>query len=224
MHHDTQRSQGGFTLLEALISLFIFLAVLTAVLSIYEPSHKIYARGERRADAQDNARLAMGEMSRQIRMAGYFPENFADPPASPRLALPIRVATDQALAIFGDADGAGGSSVFLYCLDGQVVRRSLGVVDDADSYTCGSGEVVAENVIALRFTYYDAQGDPVPAPPTAPYQLDGQPAGSLPSLTNVTQRASVRRVVITLTAQRLLPGRGLQNYALTSNVWLRNPG
>src|SRR5262245_55275019 len=141
----------GFSLIETMVSMTIFLFVLMAVLQIYSQSHKLYARGEREADVQDNGRQAMAEMARQIRMAGWFPENFSASPPSPALNSPLRIATDVALSVYGDADNSGASKVFTFCLSGTELRRMTGAVGTASSYTCTSGDMLAQNVTALRF-------------------------------------------------------------------------
>ena len=46
----------------------------------------------------------------------------------------------------------------------------------------------------------------------------------MPTLTTTTQRAAVRRVLVTLTAQAPVPGKGVENFTLTSDVWIRNAG
>ena len=220
----SNESQRGFTLLESLISLSIFLVMLASVLVVYAPSRLLYARGERRSDVQQNARLAMAEISRQVRMAGYFAENFTDTPPVTPLADPILIATDDALVIHGDADGTGVSRAFMFCLDGDILRRGRMATDEADAYTCTEGEIVAERATALSFTYYDVDGNPVPNPPTAPYVLDDQDVGGIPDMGDTTQRGSVRRVVITLTTEAEDPETDSRTYTLTSDVWLRNSG
>jgi type II secretory pathway pseudopilin PulG len=223
MTHDaTPPRQRGFTVLEALISLVIFLAVVTAVLSSYTPSRYIYLRGQHRTDVQQNARLAMAEMARQVRMAGYFPENYVLPEPATPLANPIRVATDDALSIYGDIDSDGSSGVVTYCLDGTTLRRASGAVGSAGSYTCAGGQPLAENVTELSFVYYDVDGNPVPDPPSGSYALDEEDLGSVAAVDDVAERGTIRRVLVALTTESEAPGRGPQVFTVTSNVWLRN--
>jgi type IV pilus assembly protein PilW len=221
---DTRRNQTGFSVIEAIVSMALFLIVMTAVLSAYTPSRLIHARGEVRTDVQQNARLGMAEMSRQIRMAGYFPENFSDAPPSPALQDPILIATDQFLAIHGAADGGTVTAAFAFCRDGNVLRRTQGPIDEDEPFECTGGDVLAENVTALRFTYYDEDGAPVPDPPGAPYALDDIEPGSAPDLDDTTVRATVRRVVVALTVEADSPQGGVQSYHLVSDAWLRNAG
>jgi type II secretory pathway pseudopilin PulG len=223
MRTTSQQAQRGFSIIEALVSLGLLLFLLTAAMSVYAPSRQLYTRGERRTDVQQNARLAMAELSRQIRMAGYFPENFTDPPASPELTNPILLATNDFLAIHADADGSDASNSFGFCLDGNVLRRVRADADDDAAYVCGGGDILAERVSTLRFTYYDENGDPIPDPPELPFELDDQDPGAVPDLTVTTQRDSIRRVVVALAVESETAGV-VQTYHLTSDVWLRNVG
>lgn len=214
-------NENGFSLLEALISSTIFFVIVSGVMISYSPSRVIYVQAEARLDIQQNVRLAVSDMAREIRMAGYFPENFAAPPASPLLADAIRVGTDTSLAIYGDADNGGFSSIYFYCLDGELLRRNQGPVDDDASYVCANGAVLAENVTSLRFSYYDANNDPIPNPMTSPLSLDSQGPGSAPDMTDTTQRSGVNRVVMVLTAQDEAAMEE-QLFTLSSDVVLRN--
>jgi prepilin-type N-terminal cleavage/methylation domain-containing protein len=222
MPPEAGRSQEGFTLIEILISLSIFLLVLLGIYELFDWNRATYVSSQRKVDVQQNARVALDEIVRQIRMAGYFPENFATPPAAPLLANPIQVATDVALAIYGDADGSGASSVFLFCLDGSFVRRQTAAQGVVTTYTCTAGQILAENVTSLQFTYYDTNNTAIPNPPTPAYQLDTQVLGAVPTFASTAQRGAVRTVLISLTAREDVPGQPPQVYTLTSSVRLRN--
>jgi prepilin-type N-terminal cleavage/methylation domain-containing protein len=225
----------GFTLLELLIAANILVIGMLGLYLAFDTTWATYSRGQGRTDVQQNARVAMDQMARQIRIAGYFPENFTTPPAVPALANPLQVASDNALAIYGDADGSGGSNVFLFCLSQDLsnparpvylLRQVRGAAGLAASYTCAGGSILAEFPAAsgtsLRFTYYDANGTPIPNPSTSPYALDGQGLGAAPTFGVTTQRAAVRRVLMTLTALQDVPGHEPQRLVLTSDVRLRN--
>jgi type II secretory pathway pseudopilin PulG len=222
MDDKPHRNQQGYSLLETVVTVSIFLLVLFAVYTVFESSRSIYAKGEGKVDAQQGARAAMDQIATLGRNAGYFPENFAPIPAAPPLVNPIQIATDNALAIYGDADGSGVSNVFLFCQNGTLVRWITSAVGLPGAYSCNQGMVLARNVTGLTFTYFDANNNPMPNPPTPPYQLDGQGTGAVPTFLNTTQRRAVRRVVVTLTATEVVPGQQPQTYTLTSNVRLRN--
>ncbi len=224
MSHKTPRAQAGFTLVEILISLSVFLLVLLAVYQLFDSGRATYSSGQTRVDVQQNARAAVDEMVRELRMAGYFPENFASPPASPLLTNPIQVATNTGLAIYGDPDGSGSSRFFLYCLNGTTLRRRRTNTVSASAYTCpsDSSDILAENITGFQLAYLDGNNTPIPNPPTAPYQLDSQVLGAIPTFGTTTQRVAVRTVVIALTVREDVPGQSPQIYTVTSSVRLRN--
>lgn len=222
MDDKRHRSQRGTSLLETLVTVSIFLLVLFAVYTVLESSRVIYAKGEGKVDAQQGARAVMDQAATVLRNAGYFPENFTTPPPGILLVNPIQIATDNALAIYGDANGTGASNVFLFCRNGNLVRWITSPVGVPGAYTCDQGTILARNATNVSFTYFDANNNPIPNPPTPPYQLDGQGTGAVPSFLDTTQRGAVRRVVITLTATEAVPGQPQQVYTLTSDVRLRN--
>ena len=98
-----------------------------------------------------------------------------------------------------------------------------GAIGTAASYTCANGQLLAESVTALTFAYFDSANNPIPNPPTAPYNLDGQAFGVAPAFATTTERAAVRRIVIMVTARESVPGQPAQTYTLASDVRLRNP-
>jgi len=222
---------GGFTLIELLVAMSIFLLVLLGIYELFDTNRQNYVSGTRKVDVQQNARVALDEIAREIRMAGYFPENFdanaGNDLANPR---PIQVAQNNGLAIFGDADGSGASSIFLYCLSGTSVMRQEttltggAVTGPAAAYTCSNGVTLAANIASLQFTYYDGNNNPIPNPPTAPYTLDNEGMGHVPPFASTAQRGAARVVVITLTATESVPGPGQQpqSFTLTSSIRLRN--
>jgi hypothetical protein len=164
----------------------------------------------------------MDAMTRQIRMAGYFPENIDTVIANDQ-ANSVELATNAAIAVAGDLDGAGVSRTFLFCLDAGTLRRVHGPRGAAGSYTCRDGSVLAEGINRLGFAYYDGNNEPLPNPPTTAYELDGQAVGAAPNFATTTQRAAIRRVVITLAASEAVPNQPPHTYTLTSDVRLRNP-
>jgi len=224
-HGAGRRGGAGFTLIEVLISLAIFMVVMLGIYQVFDSSFRTYNSGTRRLDAQQSARGAMDEVVRRLRMTGYFPENFTVPPPLPaaRLTNRIQLGTDTALAVRGDLDGSGASQVYLFCLSGNNVLRVRGAAGVATSYTCSGTDIMAENIASLRFTYFDATNVQVPMTAVgAVNTLDGQVTGAIPSFGTTTARQSVRTILVSLTARETVPGQAPQVYTLTSTVALRN--
>jgi prepilin-type N-terminal cleavage/methylation domain-containing protein len=237
MMNTRAHGQSGFTLIEVLIALSLFFLIMTGIFQLFGPSNVMYTAGARKVDVQQGGRVGMDMLVRQIRMAGYFPENF-DTPGNGNDVLPvnrnpIHVGTATALAIYGAANGcldanndqicddpqpAGRSQVFLFCLAGNTLLSKAGPLGAASSYDCSDTamtQVVADNITGLTFTYFDQDHNQLAG------SLDGQGLG-LPGFAVTTQRAAVRTIVITMTAQENVPGQAPQTYTLTTNVRLRN--
>lgn len=218
-----QNRQRGFTILEMVIAVGLFGVVMGGLLVIFGTNQATYATAGGKLSVQDNARVAMHDLVRYVRMAGYFPENFTVPPPAVLQANPVQVATESALAILGDADGSGNSNVFLFCLDGTVLRRQKAPAGLPSAYTCSAGDALAQGIVSLRFAYFDANNAPIPNPAGTTYRLDGEGLGAAPTFASTAQRAAVRRVAMTLTAREDVAGQAPQIYTLTSNLWFRNP-
>ena len=216
------RGQDGFTLVELMVAMSIFLLILVGIFQVFDPSRNAYQVSERKLDVQQNARVAMDRMARQIRMTGYFPENVDNNNAND-LQNPIQVATESALSVAGDLDGTGASNVYTFCRDASGLRRVQGAIGAGASYTCANGTLMAESVTGLSFAYFDSANNPVPNPPTGPFNLDAQGLGGAPSFVDVSQRSIVRRIVIMVTARENVTGQAAQTYTLASDVRLRNP-
>lgn len=223
MPNKFSNNQKGVTLIEVLIYVVLSLVVLTAIFQMLDSNRATFLNGETRMNVQQNGRVGMDEISRELRMAGYYPENFdADPGNNLSNVSAVQLATHTALAVYGDVDGSGASNVFLFCLNGSVVRRIKATSGTVAAYTCSGGDVLASYITGLRFSYYDANNVTIPAPATSTFQLDGQALGAVPSFATVVQRNAVRRVAITLTVRRDVPRQAPQIYTLTSDVRLRN--
>lgn len=252
--------QQGFSLVELVIGLTVFLLVLLAVYQLFDTGSATYRSGQRKVDVQQNARVALDEVVRQIRMAGYWPENFDASLANdlPVTSIGFHVGMSNGLAVYGDLDGtcnlaqaqvpgqscpAPSSNVFVFCVDTDkpnrkvYIRRGRGPTGAAASYTCTSGDILAEladltfrrdsdtiidNTAWLTFTYYDENNALIPVPAAAPKGLDSEVLGAVPVFGSTTNRRNIRTVVITLVAREDAAHQDPQIYSLTSSVRLRN--
>lgn len=239
-------------MIEVLVSVLIFLIVLLAVYQLFDVSHATYQSGTRKQDVQQQARLAMDEMIRTLRMAGYVSENF-DATIGNELTGTARVhlGTPTALAVFGTLDDSAysagppvipASRIFVYCRPaGTTELRFTRSTDPSDvrTYDCSNtntayvaggvqhqirSDVIASDVTLLRFTYFDQNGNQLAS------NLDGKAAGAALNLAPRAQRDAVRTIVITLQITEqvvahsvgVTPRQADQVYTLTSTVRLRN--
>ena len=93
----------GFTLIEVLVSLFIFTLVILAAYKIYDHSQKTYILGEQLTDTQQSTRFAFEKVSLDLRTAGYrvYPDTDALRPD-----LPVEGMWSGAIAVRADFDRA----------------------------------------------------------------------------------------------------------------------
>ncbi|MBW8057814.1 MAG: prepilin-type N-terminal cleavage/methylation domain-containing protein [candidate division NC10 bacterium] len=189
------RNQSGFTLLEMLISSAIFAIVLFAIYTIYITSQTTSTRGINKIEVQQNARVAMRRMAREIRMAGYDPGS-AIPAQGSQTA--IQVANANSITFIADVTGDGDSDQVTYQLQGtQLIRESASWVGAAWTPTPPASSELADSVITLFFIYYDAND-------------------------NVTATlAAIQRITIGITTQEATGGMQ-QTFPLTLDVRLRN--
>lgn len=162
----------GFTLVEILVALALAGLVMTAVYSTYMMQHKAYVVQDQVAAIQQNLRAAMYLMELDLRMAGYDPEettNSGLTVAQPGMIQFTYVADDDGndndddgtvdeaneenTVTYGlyDADGDGVNDLgrVVPLVDSDVVN----LLDDGDP-----DQLIAENIDALDFVYYDGTG------------------------------------------------------------------
>jgi prepilin-type N-terminal cleavage/methylation domain-containing protein len=68
-----RRDQRGFTLIELLIATAVLGLVMAGLLGLLTASQRAYSRGSNTIDAQQNVRVALERMVKEIREAGYHP-------------------------------------------------------------------------------------------------------------------------------------------------------
>jgi type II secretory pathway component PulJ len=120
--------------------------LLSAALTVFAQGQRAYVHGVARVESQQNARVALARMAREIRQAG-----------SPRLA-PIAVAEPARIVVQHDLDGDGAAAArgetVTWLLSAGVLRRNAG----------GGAQPIINGVRALAFTYLDSAGNPTAAP------------------------------------------------------------
>jgi type IV pilus assembly protein PilW len=161
---QTSAMNTAFTLVEVLVALAVASIFILATLSIADMSIRTYGDQERVADAQQSVRAALDLMVRDIRMAGYDPMAISHGPTK---GIGILAASDTNLQFSSDlnADGLdnGGIENLTYFYDAETKRLRQ---KEGDKKTCPQTfkktypQTFIEDVSALKFSYYDAQGEP----------------------------------------------------------------
>jgi len=152
----------GFTLVEALIAMAITGVAMTAIYGVFVSSNRSYHTQDTVVEVQQNVRVGIDSMARDIRIAGFDPAGTAD--------AGIEVATSSKIQFTADMNRANGientdSERTTYEFDSinNTLRQRFyeGTADET------SWETLSENVSALSFIYLNADGndlgDPVAA-------------------------------------------------------------
>lgn len=103
----------GFTLVEIMVAIFIFVLIIIAAYQVYERSQKTYILGEQLSDLQQNVRFAYEQISYDLRIAGF---NVYPDDESTRPDEQIEGAWSGAIAIRADFNQSPASSDYT-CTD-----------------------------------------------------------------------------------------------------------
>lgn len=190
MRRSTIRTSGGFTLTELMVAMGIAMGVMAAVTTTFMAQTRFYNAQEQVNEMEQNARGALDIITRELKMAGYKPNGgtFAG----------ITYSTSQ-LRIQADLLGDDG----LTTATNEDIIYSY---DSTNKQILRSGQVLADNITAFTFSYYDANG------------------------ASTSTSANVRQVKIDVTAQTAKPdpnytsNNGYRNYQITATVTPPNLG
>ena len=158
MKAKTKRSlnEQGFTIIELLVGMVVFLLALTAIYSTFQAQHKSYLMQQEVAAMQQNLRAAMFYMQREIRMAGCDPTGDAN--------AGIVTANSDSISFTEDVRGDSAGSDPDGALDdpNENITYNLddsygdGIDDELDR----NNQTVAQNIDALNFVYLDGASPP----------------------------------------------------------------
>jgi prepilin-type N-terminal cleavage/methylation domain-containing protein len=195
-------NQRGMTFIELLVALAIVSFLMGGVYRLVISQVRAHTAQEEVADAQQGVRAAMGQMVRDIRMAGYDNDS-----STSKIVIdhPITPGSNQ-LSISYEYDDTTEYTV-IYRLNGGDLVRQLTVTKDMGAPTA-LNETLLEGVNSLSFIYgLDTNNDGV--------------ADSWVSASGVTSKVIAIRVQIS--AHPLdSDGKGLSPRELESVVTLRN--
>ena len=221
------RCSRGVTLIELLISAALFCLVMGGAYVLYTTMLGTLDRGEVSSDLQQNARVALGRMVQELRMAGYDPQAALGPVTGQR-STEIQAAGESCLSFVTSRVDTSTSPAtersvrVTYSLNGTTLRRRGDDWDaTAGTFSGGTAQPFANSVIRLAFTYYDGLGQVV-TPPGSSMGNCPPAAAALVKVLDPLQAARVRRIGITIQTRDSQSGAFPASYTLTSHVSLRN--
>jgi len=196
----------GFTLVEVLIASAIFAMVLVGVYVIYDANQATYIRGEGRADLQQNARVALDQMTRELLMAGYDPNKVLAQPGTGINNFAIQSIGASTVRFLADVDGDGNAEVVEFAYDGtnkRITRQVWTTVWNTNKWDLGStagAQAITENntMNSLAFTYRDLSN----------------------AVTAVA--CDVKRIDISISGTIKVGSQGTQSLSLNSSITPRN--
>jgi len=152
---------GGFTFIELLLTSTLVVIVLGSVYLIYTAGHTTSKVGLTKADLQQNARIALDQMTREIRMAGYESPNLSNKACASKTATCVLPAQDAShIHVRGDIDGDNTTEEVEYelrnCVSGicELARRERDWNSTTSDWGAWSAyQLIAENVWGMTFTY-----------------------------------------------------------------------
>jgi prepilin-type N-terminal cleavage/methylation domain-containing protein len=193
------KNSAGFTLIELLVSMAIGLAVIASVAGTFMAQTRQNSAEEQVAQMEQNVRAALDLMVREIQMAKYNPAGtsaFSSAYGVTYSATQLEVKADM------DGNGAidtssGSVEDIIYAHDAtnRYITRKLG--------SSGTAEIVADNITAFTFNYYDANGSAV---------------------TSSANSGNIRKISVSITARTAKPdpsftsNGGYRTYQLSADI------
>ena len=143
------RNLEGFTLVELMISMGIGMVILAAVTTTFMSQTRIYNAQEQINEMQQNARGSLDIIAREVKMAGYNPNEVS--------FLGITYSTTQ-LMIQADLDSTPGIDVSI--TPNERITYAYDAANDRITRAVGSGsaQILAEHISAFTFGYLDSTG------------------------------------------------------------------
>ena len=143
----------GSTIVELLVAMVVALLALGAIYSTFLNQFKSYVVQEETAVMNQNLRIALFYMQREIRMAGCDPTGNADARIITAGAISINF-TEDVRGDFDESDPDGDTNDanedITYCLKANNLVKNTG----------GGNQMVVQNIDALDFVYLDGSSPP----------------------------------------------------------------
>ena len=155
-------AKSGFSLIEVMVAMTVAIVVIAVVMGAMVSQQKNHVTQESLIDMQQGLRAALEVVGSELKMAGY------DPTGTAGSAIVLADTADLQFQIDRNADGDWDA--------GEAIRLAL--TNDAnrdgiaDGTPCDLGrgldggalQVLAENIDALNFVYFDSNGNVLATP------------------------------------------------------------
>ncbi len=152
-------------MVELIIAMTIGLIILGALYSVFTMQNRTLAIQEQVTEMQQNARLGMEIMLRDIQMAGYNPTKTS--PWSSGMQPGLTGATTNSLSFVSDLNANADTTTTGSNPEENIVydRYVDGGTSSLRRTVNGTGNPIVENIDALSFAYYDRDGNALSIPP-----------------------------------------------------------
>lgn len=165
-----KKKEQGVTLVELMVVLGVFGLIMTAMYNMFNFQQKSYSVQDNVAVMQQNVRVGLDYMVKEIRMAGYIPDGIPPNKSSPTHdGLPsspfttngdsesIEEATASTITFQADIDGDNITEAVRYTLNvgnNTLTREVWQWNDGGTNWDASTGpEIVAEDIENIMFTY-----------------------------------------------------------------------
>ncbi len=155
---NNRQLSGGFTVMEVLIAASIGIVVVSAVLFLFIRGNQMFVFDSCYLDTQKNVRLALDNISQDIRRAGDVVSTaIGSIPASTSQQLVLEVSS-----INVSGDPIAGNDYFMYKLNGTTLEKTTWIALSGSARTPGTKNI-SSNIsklpvgsLALTFGYVPA--------------------------------------------------------------------
>jgi Tfp pilus assembly protein PilW len=185
---------------------------------VYETNQSTYMRGEGRADLQQNARVALDQMTRELLMAGYDPTKVLANPGSYNSPSGVILSNygmqslgASSIRFLADVDGDNKTEVVQFAYDAtnkritrQVWTWNPGSPGSWTTFTPPPPITEDNTINSLTFAYRDETNSVIAA---ADYS---------------TKQYAVRQIEVSISATVKVGSQGTQSLDLNSDVRPRN--
>ena len=154
------KSSAGFTLIEVLIAMLVSLVIMGGAYTFFNTQQRQTTIQTNVSDAQQTLRAAMDFVARDIRMAGYDPDNTGNFGITDIRLDANGISTITFTWDENDDGNLDGNETFSYSIADMPIGDPDGTIDLARAVGGGGRQLLAANITTLGFAYaYDANDD-----------------------------------------------------------------